>query len=101
MTPSAEHLRRVLEVERARGFSDTAVIGGLDRMLRTMLSEGAIPPGTPAHEALATLPARGYGSMSAEARADWSRRVLRGLDRPMSAPQPSAARSRFASAPPA
>ena len=82
MTVPADRLRRVLELERARGYPDTAVIGGVDRMLRALLLEGALPPGTPAHEALATLPARGYASLSSDARARWVDRVLRELGGP-------------------
>ncbi len=82
MIPPGERLRRALELERARGFPDTAVIGGLDRMLRTLLAEGALAPGTPEHEALATLPARGYAALSPEQRARWAERVLRRLAQP-------------------
>lgn len=82
MIPPGERLRRVLELERSRGFPDTAVIGGLDRMLRTLLAEGALAPGTPEHEALVTLPARGYAALSPEQRARWAERVLRRLAQP-------------------
>ncbi|MFN8556021.1 MAG: hypothetical protein U0531_01240 [Dehalococcoidia bacterium] len=37
-------------------------------MLRALLRDGALAAGDPAHEALATLPARGYGSLSPELR---------------------------------
>jgi ATP-dependent DNA helicase RecG len=82
MIPPGERLRRALELERLRGFPDTAVIGGLDRMLRALLAEGALAPGTPEHEALATLPARGYAALSPEQRARWAERVLRRLAEP-------------------
>ena len=32
-----ESLRKILELERARGFADTAVIGGLDTFLRRLV----------------------------------------------------------------
>ena len=34
MAPDVEPLRKVLELEREKGYADTAVIGGLDRFIR-------------------------------------------------------------------
>ena len=101
MTDPAERLHRALELERARGYPDTAVIGGVDKMLRALLLEGALPAGSPAHEALVTLPAHGYASMSPEGRARWAERVLRGMSssprnsksRPMPVQPPAAVRA--------
>ena len=101
MTLDGERLRRVLDLERARGFPDSAVIGGLDRMLRALLDSGQLIPGSPTHDALATLPARGYASLSPAEREQWARLVLRDLDRAArSAVRPSpAARSPELAAP--
>jgi ATP-dependent DNA helicase RecG len=88
MNAPTERLRRVLELERARGYPDTAVIGGVDRMLRALLLEGALTPGTAAHEALISLPAHGYKSMSPDARQRWAARVLREVARPVAPRRP-------------
>jgi ATP-dependent DNA helicase RecG len=91
MTTPTDRLRHVLELEAARGYTNTAVVGGLDGMLRALLRDGALAPGTPAHEALLTLPARGYAALPVEARARWAQGVLRRLGGGRPSPRPAPA----------
>ncbi|MBI2760404.1 MAG: hypothetical protein HYX51_03130, partial [Chloroflexi bacterium] len=77
MNDPLDRLRRVLVLERSRGFPNTTVIGGVDRMLHTLLKDGLLEPGTAAHDALASLPGHGYASMSIDDRERWAERILR------------------------
>ena len=93
-------LARVLEHEQKQGCRDTAVIGGLDGMLRS-LRERAEPEQKRAITGLiALLPRDGYGSLGEERRKRWiaeARAALRPGARPPAeptgrSPQPSAQR---------
>ncbi len=88
MSDPATGLRRVLELERAKGYPDRAVIGGLDRLLRHLQDGGAVQPGSPLHDAVVNLPAYGYAALSGEERRRWAERLLNELDRPASPPAP-------------
>ncbi len=81
-----EQLRKILELERSRGCNDTAVVGGLDRFLRTaLLGDGrALRPHVRA--ALRRTGARGYRSLTAAGRRAWLEETLRQIASPGPAP---------------
>jgi ATP-dependent DNA helicase RecG len=66
-----EQLRKVLSLERKKGFDDSAVVGGLDRFLRALLDRNGLPNDSPAVRALRELPASGYRGLSADERRRW------------------------------
>ncbi len=63
-------LRKILELERSKGYGDSAVLGGLDRYLQRWASE------LPQH----VLPAS-YASLDIGQRVEWVEGMLRSLDR--------------------
>ncbi|MGB6838003.1 MAG: hypothetical protein WBF66_09895, partial [Dehalococcoidia bacterium] len=63
MNEGLERFRKVLELERAKGYADSAVIGGLDRFLQALLESDRLPPGSPVLKTIQGLPARGYRSL--------------------------------------
>ncbi len=65
-------LSKVLELERAKGFTNQAVIGGLDGFLRRLQDRAA---GTP----LPPLPKPSYTALSPEQRQRWAERAQRWL----------------------
>ncbi len=83
-------LRRILEQERERKFTDRAVIGGLERFLESWESEHtpANSRGAPGPNAIGSV-LRGYGDMEPPERAKRVTEALRILDRPGS-PTPRA-----------
>jgi ATP-dependent DNA helicase RecG len=78
---SADRLRKILELEQAKGFRDSAVMGGLDRFLRNLAPED---PG------LAQLLSLEYAGLDARQREDWVNRVLLHL---VNGGEPAAARN--------
>lgn len=74
--PASDRLKRILQFERARGCADTAVIGGIDALLRNLLSPASGPPAPAVHTAVKLLGKRAYASLSAEARRAWIDAVL-------------------------
>ena len=54
-----EQLRKVLALERTKGYADTAVMGGLDRFLSTLLEQNSLSSKSPAVRAIrAATPSR-------------------------------------------
>ncbi len=76
--PGERELRKVLELERAKGYADSAVVGGLDRFLAAVLRGGALRPAVRSRLRLT----RGYRSLDPRARERWVREVLQALDAP-------------------
>jgi len=77
---NAESLRKILELERQRGYSDGAVFGGLDRFIYNW-SQGAVESAK-SPKLLAQfhkLFKAGYAAMSKEQRAAWVIDVLQFL----------------------
>ncbi|HTE86652.1 MAG TPA: ATP-dependent DNA helicase RecG, partial [Dehalococcoidia bacterium] len=64
-------LAQALDTERRRKFDDTAVKGGLDRLLVRLHGEGRLPPGSPLSRAVAVLIEASYGSLPASGREHW------------------------------
>jgi ATP-dependent DNA helicase RecG len=75
-------LRRVLELERERGYTDRAVIGGLDRFLRRWASQAAsiATPRLLADFRKLHLDHPNYASLNQEQREEWVAGVLAFLD---------------------
>ena len=71
-----ERLRKVLELERAKGYADTAVMGGLDRFLGTLLERDGLPSSSPAVRAIRSLPSDGYRRLAAPERRRWLEETL-------------------------
>lgn len=65
-----ERFRKILDLERARGFADTAVSGGLDRFLKRF---AALHPGT------LRLPSPSYRALTPAQRQKWIESTLRSL----------------------
>jgi len=95
-----EGLRKVLELERAKGFADTAVIGGLDSFLRRLVKGNRSTAGAHLRAALGALPARGYAGLTPSERRRWVEGLLAApANGPKAAPRrpaaPSPARARL------
>ncbi len=71
-----ERLRKILELERTKGCDDTAVMGGLDRFLRTILGRDGLPARSPAVRAIRSLPPGGYRALTSTARRRWLEQTL-------------------------
>ncbi len=76
-----ETFRRILQLERERGFEDRAVVGGLDRFLDQWREEPAAgaDEGTAAALRNTEVFAGGYGDLTSEQREAWAGRVLTAL----------------------
>ena len=70
-----ENLRKILELERARGFADTAVIGGLDTFLRRLLKANRSAAGTRLRKALQGTHLKKWTALSL-IRSDFRDRAL-------------------------
>ena len=77
--PELDTLKKILTLERQKGFKDTAVVGGLDRFLTRWLES---PPVGPAIE----LPPRGYARITGTQRKKWVEDTLRVLDTNLDTP---------------
>ncbi len=76
---TVDRLRRILEIEQARGYTDRAVLGGLDRFLRNLIS---------ADPRLVSLSSTSYSALDNREREEWVRRVLGQLDKGQGEPPP-------------
>jgi ATP-dependent DNA helicase RecG len=78
---NAESLRKVLDLEKQRGFNDTAVFGGLDKFLYNWTAGAVEAVKSPRLLGrFQRLFKAGYAAMSAEQRAAWAQDVLKFLD---------------------
>ncbi len=71
MNQTLERLRKILEIEESRGYSDQAVMGGLDRFLERV---------SPRPRKLSALLARRYAELDVAERREWVRSVLREME---------------------
>ncbi|MDP2949041.1 MAG: DEAD/DEAH box helicase [Chloroflexota bacterium] len=80
MAQAAESLRKVLELERTKGFADTAVMGGLDAYLRHFSRGNPLASNRRLSAAMRSLPPRGYASLPRSERRRWLEALLAALD---------------------
>jgi len=71
LNQAIDQLRKVLELEQAKGYSDRAVMGGMDRFLHNL---------TASDPQLSPLLSLNYASLGESERAEWIREVLENLD---------------------
>ena len=71
-----ERLRKILKLEQVKGYADTAVMGGLDRFLRTFLERDGQPSDSPVVRAIRALPSGGYRALSERERNRWLAEAL-------------------------
>ena len=69
LNPPEAQLRNILELERRKGYADTAVMGGLDRYLKNLIQRDNLGPRSPITESIMALPSHGYASLSRERAA--------------------------------
>ena len=75
-----DNLRKVLELERAKGFADSAVVGGLDAYLRRS-SQSQVPlSNRHLTAAMHSLPVDGYASLPSSERRRWLEGLLATMD---------------------
>ena len=74
-----ESLRKVLELERAKDFADTAVFGGLDGFLHRLLKGNRSSAAPRLRTALRALPAHGYAGLTPKERLRWVEGLLSSL----------------------
>jgi ATP-dependent DNA helicase RecG len=84
-----DNLRKVLELERAKGFADSAVLGGLDAYLRRFSQDQALLSNQHLAAAICSLPAGGYASLSSSKRRRWLEGLLATVDDRSAGAQPS------------
>ena len=78
---NAESLRKILELEKQRGYADAAVIGGLDKFLRQWSEQAAASITSPVLlRRFRKLFKTGYAALSIEQRRKWAQDVLAFLD---------------------
>jgi len=73
--PEAQ-LKKILDLEQRKGFSDRAVIGGLDRFLARARETRDLSPSSAVMKSIMALPADGYASLSVEQRRRWASQAL-------------------------
>jgi len=84
---SVEPLRKILQLEQAKGYSNLAVIGGLDRYLHGCLEKAEAP------EQLLLLkefcsPGFSYAALNRDERREWVERTLQQLAESVAGEQP-------------
>jgi ATP-dependent DNA helicase RecG len=79
----SNRLRQVLELEGKRGYSDTAVFGGLDKLLANWFGPRTIVPSERV-DRLRSLYPQGfsYANLTPAARKAWSEQVIVALENP-------------------
>ncbi|MBI4297618.1 MAG: ATP-dependent DNA helicase RecG [Chloroflexi bacterium] len=93
MNAALEQLQKVLELEQARGYQDSAVMGGLDRFLPrwvTRAEAGLEPSFLEQGLHYFHLATPGYARMASEERRRWLTGVLRWLAQPNGHPEADA-----------
>jgi hypothetical protein len=58
-----EQAGKVLLLEKAKGFRDSAVLGGLDRYLKRLVENHSLDSGSPLLRSIAALPSHGCASL--------------------------------------
>lgn len=88
MTDAVQGLEKVLALERAKKYSNTAVVGGLDAFLLRLAQERAIPTSHPLSRVLQSLPPGGYRALHPVQRRRVVEELLRAVQegRPIDAP---------------
>jgi ATP-dependent DNA helicase RecG len=86
LNPPEAQLRNILELERRKGYSDRAVMGGLDRYLKRLIEGGSLAAESPIMRSIMALPSHGYASLSPDQRRRWLTETLTLLGRPVIAP---------------
>jgi len=84
-----DNLRKVLELERGKGFADSAVMGGLDAYLRRFSQGQVLPSNQQLTAAIGSLPAGGYASLPSSERRRWLEGLLAIMDDRSASAQPS------------
>jgi ATP-dependent DNA helicase RecG len=99
---ATDNLRKILELERAKGFADSAVLGGLDGYLRRLPKDSPALLNQRLSAALSALPVGGYASLPSSKRRRWLEELLAVMDdRSAGAqPPPSVRPKTVASSPP-
>jgi ATP-dependent DNA helicase RecG len=94
-----DNLRKVLELERAKGYADSAVYGGLDAYLQRLSQGGEILSNQGLAAAMSSLPVGGYASLRSSGRRRWLEGLLAIMDDRSASAKPSpAVRSKTAGA---
>jgi len=75
-----DNLRKVLELERAKGFADSAVFGGLDGYLQQSFQGQALSSNQQLAAAIGALPVEGYASLAPAGRRRWLEGLLAIMD---------------------
>ncbi|HXG36318.1 MAG TPA: ATP-dependent DNA helicase RecG [Dehalococcoidia bacterium] len=98
MRKAVLHLRGVLELERKKRFTNTAIVGGLDAYLRRFLQDNPFPPEHRFRQVLSSLPGRGYVSLHPIQRKRVVEELLKAL--PLVDPGPQSKRTAPVQKPP-
>jgi ATP-dependent DNA helicase RecG len=75
-----DNLRKVLELERAKGFADSAVMGGLDTYLQRFCQSQVPLSNQHLAAAIRSLPGGGYASLPSSGRRRWLEELLAVVD---------------------
>jgi ATP-dependent DNA helicase RecG len=84
-----DNLRKVLKLERAKGFADSAVLGGLDAYLRRFSQDRVPLSNQHLAAAMSSLPVGGYASLPSSERRRWLEELLAILDDRLAGTGPS------------
>ena len=81
MIMNADSLRKILELEKQRGYADSAVIGGLDKFLRNWSEQAAAAIASPVMlRRFKKLFGGGYAALTVDQRQQWVRDALAFLE---------------------
>ncbi|MDZ4277828.1 MAG: DEAD/DEAH box helicase, partial [Dehalococcoidia bacterium] len=92
-------LRKILELEQKKGNDDSAVVGGLDRFLGTLLERDGLAADSPVAQAIRSLPQGGYHGLPTAERRRWLESALTATGRPATAGGPATARPKASARP--
>ncbi|MFH1560298.1 MAG: ATP-dependent DNA helicase RecG [Chloroflexota bacterium] len=80
-SPELDTLKKILSLERQKGYNDTAVVGGLDRFLARWLEKPPAGPSNPGSAGPAIeVPTRGYAHITGIERKRWVEDTLKLLE---------------------
>ncbi len=88
MTPPVKGLRKILAFERAKKYSDTAVIGGLDAYLQRFARRNALVESHPFVRVLRSLPPGGYRALHVVQRRRVVEELLKAAENGLPARRP-------------